>query len=93
MASPFLPPPNLAGIALTLPPQNPVVYADIAPAVDYVHQLDDGRISRTQRSISLFVLILNFASGNLPGHPATTHEVGVAEFYKAALVFLAMAPG
>lgn len=41
MAAPFLPPPNLAGISPPPPPQNPVVYADIAPALDYVCQLND----------------------------------------------------
>jgi hypothetical protein len=34
-----------------------------------------------------------FWSGNFPGHPATAHEVGIAECYKAALVFSAAAPG
>ena len=40
MAAPLLPPPNAAGVPL--PP--PVVFADIAPAIDYVRQLNDGRI-------------------------------------------------
>ena len=47
MAAPFLPPPNLAGIAVPPLPQNPVIFADIAPAVNYVRQLNDGRIGET----------------------------------------------
>jgi hypothetical protein len=37
-------------------------------------------------------MLLNSASGNFPGHPATAHEVGIAECYKAALVFSATDP-
>ena len=40
----FVPPPNLAGVAVPAPPQQPVSFADIAPAIDYVRQLNDGRL-------------------------------------------------
>jgi len=86
----LLPPPNLAGVALPPPPQNPVIFSDIAPAVDYARQLNDGRLGRSQSNISS--LILNSASGVFPGHPATAQEVGLAECYKAALVFAAVPP-
>ena len=35
-----VPPQNYLGVGVQ-PPQTPVAYADIAPAIDYVHQPND----------------------------------------------------
>jgi hypothetical protein len=47
LPGPLLPPPNLAGIVLPPPPADPVTHADIAPAIDYVRELNNGRLGNS----------------------------------------------